>query len=202
LSGFQVIEEFSKPNLSNLHIAFPKQLKSVNLVAKTIDGRYLGEATLSLNLTTSGWTEVILPSKYKNKLKKYKSDEVAILASNVEVIGKKRRIVNVYPTSWGKPSKQHATFYVNAGSEIAVLHYFQHVKHNESEDSEPQREEVEVLCAEKKAKIRAAYNFECQLESTASPINNRVSITSVDPLSDIDEGQNSLTKSFIIWLPK
>lgn len=120
LVGIQVPTKNIKSIGRKLFVQKPANLNAVDVLITTIDGVYSAKFQVEYLSPEGGWQEIELPSKELKELSKFKQNEIVAYAYS-KVGGDKSTVHRLYLTSWGMPSNEQPTLFVN--SSAAITYY-------------------------------------------------------------------------------
>lgn len=81
--GLQFVANKVKVDISNIMVYIPQEIENKKLCLRitTFDSRYHANLSFLIKKPTNGMVQVHVPSKFKEKLKKYKPEEIALMAT-------------------------------------------------------------------------------------------------------------------------
>ncbi|WP_448213508.1 hypothetical protein [Colwellia sp. MEBiC06753] len=164
-----------------LYIAKYPDTKSVNVKVLSVDGKYRAAFSVDFEPNENAWVNVGFSSKHQDIFSQYSPKEISVFAySEIRSKGKKR-ILEVFPTSWGKPTDSAQSFLINSAGDFAKIAY---------RDLELGKQTS--FCQPIEKKIKTSFNYSCDLNLPSTIKNNEIIITTTP---------NSKGKKYKIWNP-
>ena len=136
--GLMFEDKVGNFNSSQFFVMVPKtEIKNLCIELSSKDGRYSAKLNYNLKDVEEGLQQFYLPTKYKNELSRYRSDEVVILASLNMIC--KQKPDSYLISGWNYPKKAtSAIVYINSQIPTTLV-----VNTKRKEDNELQCTELE-----------------------------------------------------------
>lgn len=181
LTGIQYESDASSALPKDLYIAKYPETKSIKVKILSIDGKYRAAFYVEFESNESNWVNVSFSSKHQDIFSQYSPKEISVYAYN-EIRGKgKRKIHEVFPTSWGRPSDEAQSFLINSAGDFAKIAY-----------RDLKLGKQTFFCQPIEKQVKTSFNYSCDLNILSTLKNNEIIITTTP---------NSKGKKYKIWNP-
>ncbi len=181
LTAFQYGSSTSLARFDSLFVAKDKSINNLNVRVLSIDGKYSAEFALEFTSNDNTWVQIVIPTKYQEKIAKYKPEDISVYAFKEELSKRRKKAHIIFPTSWGKPDISKQKFYLNSAGDFAKFAYF-----------DIQNGKTVTFCEPISNEIKTAFNYECEIPSSANIKNDTVIFTTTP---------NSKGKKYKVWKP-
>lgn len=181
LTAFQFGSIASLAQFDSLFIAKDNDTNNLQIRVLSIDGKYSAEFAIEFLSNDSSWVQIKIPTRYKDKVAKYKPEDISIYAYKEEISKRRKKTHMIFPTSWGKPNLSQQKFYLNSAGDFAKFAYF-----------DINNGKTVIFCEPISSEIKTSFNYECEIPSAAVIKNNTVIFTTTP---------NSKGKKYKVWKP-
>ncbi|MFC3092994.1 hypothetical protein DRW07_02085 [Alteromonas sediminis] len=184
VSGSVLASSFVAGNLEyvspdKLFVYVPRSISTLNIILSSIDGRYTADAQIELTREQFGWVQLKIPTQYKSQFVKYFPDRLVAFAfaDSEDMFG--NYVQEVFPTSWGEPSGNDLTFYINSAGGNPNITF-----------RNGEQELISKDCTILNDKYTRVFNHECEFNESSIP--EKVIVT-------FSPEYESSGKNYIIW---
>jgi hypothetical protein len=182
LTAFQFGSINSFAQFDNLFVANNENTKNLKIKILSIDGKYSAEFALNFLSNENSWVQVSFPTQYKEKISKYKPEDISVYAFQETVSKRNKKEHVIYPTSWGEPDDSIQKFYLNSAGDFARFAYLDINKGKEV-----------IFCEPIINVVKTSFNYVCVIPKEAEIKNNIVIFTTTP---------DSKGKKYKVWKPK